>query len=65
MQTTNTVMHEFWAPKDHSHTPSYDGDRSHIDYITIPGAKITTLINAWKAEYFQDTYGCDLDCLDE
>ena len=55
MQTTNTVMHEFWAPKDQSNSYSYEGDRSHIEYITILGAKITDLINACKIEYFQNT----------
>ena len=55
METTDSMLHECWASKDHTNSPSYEGDRSHIEYITIPGAKITDLINVWKIEYFQNT----------
>ena len=57
---SSSLLHEFWARRNHNNTSVYEGDRSHVDYITIPGGKIMDLINAWKVEYFQDTKPMDV-----
>lgn len=56
---STSMLHEFWAPRG-SKAIVYEGDKSHIDYITIPGGKIADLINAWKIEYFQETRPMDV-----
>ena len=57
---SSSILHEFWAPRDHRSSSVYEGDRSHVDYITIPGGKISDLTNAWKVEYFQDSRPMDV-----
>ena len=57
---SSSILHEFWAPRDHRSSPVYEGDRSHVDYITIPGGRISDLTNAWKIEYFQDSRPMDV-----
>ena len=56
---SSSMLHEFWAPK-HNTTTIYEGDKSHIDYITIPGGTVRDLTNAWKTELFQDTGPMDV-----
>ena len=56
---SDSMLHEFWAPK-YSTTTIYEGDKAHIDYITIPGGTVTDLINAWKIELFQETGPMDV-----
>ena len=56
---SSSMLHEFWAPK-YSTTTIYEGDRSHIDYITIPGGTVRDLTNAWKIEMFQETGPMDV-----
>ena len=49
---SDSTLHEFFAPPDHaSSIKQYKGDIMHVDYITIPGAKIETLINAFCLDY--------------
>ena len=38
-------MHDFW------HSGGYEGDQIHIDWVTIPGAKIQDLQHAWRRDY--------------
>ena len=47
---SSSTLHEFWAPR--GGTEIYEGDAHHIDYITIHGAKIIDLVEAWKIDYF-------------
>ena len=53
-----SLLHEFWAPRESN--VIYEGDKSHIDYITIPGAKVINLIDAWKIDYFQESRPMDV-----
>ena len=55
---SSSILHEFWQPRDD--TVVYDGDKLHIDYLTIPGAHIMDLVEAWKIEYFQETRPMDV-----
>ena len=55
---SSSILHEFWEPRDSSVV--YDGDSYHIDYLTIPGARIMDLVEAWKIEYFQETRPMDV-----
>ena len=49
---SDSTLHEFFAPPDHARTKrEYKGDIMHVDYVTIPGAKIDTLINAFSLDY--------------
>ena len=54
----SSLLHEFWAPRESN--VIYEGDKSHIDYITIPGAKVIDLIDAWKIDYFQESRPMDV-----
>ena len=55
---SSSTLHEFWAPRKEDIT--YGGDSEHIDYITIPGASIIDLIEAWKIEYYEEKRGMDV-----
>ena len=56
---SDSMLHEFWAPK-YTTNIIYKGDKSHIDYITIPGGTVSDLNNAWKIEMFQETGPMDV-----
>ena len=51
-------LHEFWNPSDPYF--KYEGDSSHIDYITIPGARINQLTVAWEVQYGTEKRGMDI-----
>ena len=55
---SSSTLHEFWAPREE--TLIYEGDSDHIDYITIPGATVLDLIEAWKIEYYDEQRGMDV-----
>jgi hypothetical protein len=42
-------LHKWWG-KYGRRASTYDGDVIHIDYLTIPGARVPELAAAWKAE---------------
>ena len=49
---SDSTLHQFFAPPDHSASSKvYEGDTLHVDYITIPGANIDTLTNAFVIDY--------------
>ena len=50
---SDSTLHSFFAPPGHTGT-QYAGDLMHTDYITIPGADIDTLSNAFRLEYGQN-----------
>ena len=51
-------LHKFWNPSDPYF--KYEGDSSHVDYITIPGARINQLTVAWEIQYGKETRGMDI-----
>ena len=54
---SSSTLHEFWLPRGNL---TYEGDPDHIDYITISGATILDLIEAWKIEYYGEKRGMDV-----
>ena len=54
----SSMLHEFWAPK--ANVELYEGDKNHIDYITIPGARINDLTVAWEISYINETRPMDV-----
>ena len=47
---SDSTLHMFFAPPD-GNIGQYTGDRLHSDYLTISGASIHTLTNAFRIEY--------------
>ena len=58
MLSTST-LHMWFAPPGATET-LYKGDSAHRDYVTIPGAKIVHLHEAFLAEYGPVTIGIDV-----
>ena len=48
---SDSTLHQFYAPPGYTGAVQYQGDRLHIDYLTIASADIQTLIDAFKSEY--------------
>ena len=48
---SDSMLHEFFAPRDDTESKQYTGDSMHIDYLTIDGADIRTLTYAFRHEY--------------
>jgi hypothetical protein len=38
----------------------YEGDINHIEYITIPGAQVLDLLEAWKIDYYKESRAMDI-----
>ena len=61
---SDSTLHEFFAATPPYGHPQYPGDQIHVDYITIPGSDIKTLMNAFRHEYVEKFLGMPLDvCL--
>ena len=61
---SDSTLHEFFAASPSLGAQLYPGDQLHADYITIPGADITTLKNAFRYDYVDKFLGYPLDvCL--
>ena len=45
----STLLHEFWTLGGPNNM--YEGDSCHVDYLTIPGARINDLTVAWEIQY--------------
>ena len=58
---SDSTLHQYFAPSGYIETLQYDGDTQHIDYLTIPGARISALINAFKIEYADNPLPVNLD----
>ena len=56
---SDSTLHVFFAPPGHTGS-HYPGDLMHSDYITIPGATIDSLANAFRLEYGQSTRPMDV-----
>ena len=54
----SSFLHEFWAPRGRN--INYEGDAEHIEYITIPSARINELTTAWEVEYINDPRPLDV-----
>jgi hypothetical protein len=50
---STSQLHEFHQPRE----PGIvcPPDSSHVDWLTIPGAKIESLLHAWKIDYHRQT----------
>ena len=48
-------------PPDHTEGTQYEGDLMHVDYLSIPGANLNTLTNAFKYEYQEKPFLKPLD----
>ena len=58
---SDSTLHMFWDPPHGSqHSVRYEGDSHHTDYVTIPGAKIETLQQAFMIDYSEETRGIDV-----
>ena len=55
---SSSTLHEFWAPR--GSTTMYEGDINHTEYITIPGAQVLDLLEAWKIDYYDETKPMDI-----
>ena len=55
---SSSTLHEFWAPRGSS--VIYEGDINHIEYITIPGAQVLDLLEAWKIDYYKESRAMDI-----
>ena len=42
---SSSALHKFWSLR------KYEGDKNHIDYLTIKGARINDLTAAWEVQY--------------
>ena len=51
---SDSTLHQFFAPPGYS-AVLYPGDTMHADYITIPGASIETLLQAFRLDFAQHT----------
>ena len=61
---SDSTLHEFYAASPPPGVKQYPGDKIHVDYITIPGADIRTLMNAFRLDYVERFLGMPLDvCL--
>ena len=57
---SDSTLHLFFAPPD-GNVGKWKGDILHSDYLTIPGASIHTLTNAFRIEYVDTQHGRPLD----
>ena len=48
---SGSTLHQYFAPTGYVNSLQYEGDSIHIDYLTIPGARISSLMNAYRLEY--------------
>ena len=61
---SDSTLHEFFSASPPPGVKQYKGDKIHVDYITIPGADINTLRNAFRLDYVDKFLGMPLDvCL--
>ena len=56
---SSSTLHEFWAPRGSS-AAVYEGDTIHTEYITIPGAQVLDLMEAWKIDYYDESRPMDI-----
>ena len=52
---SSSPLHDFWNSDE-----SYEGDSVHVEYITIPNARINELTVAWEIQYLHDPRPMDV-----
>ena len=58
---SDSTLHMFFAPPDKpGEQLHYEGDRVHVNYVTIPGSKVEDLQQAFRLEYERETRGIDV-----
>ena len=57
---SDSTLHMYFAPPD-GNIGQHTGDVLHCDYLTIPGASIHTLSNAFRIEYLDAVHGRPMD----
>lgn len=58
---TSSLLHQYWAPPRSQSLPEqYPGDPIHIDHVSIPGATVDTLQQAFRNDYEYETRGMDI-----
>ena len=58
---SDSTLHQFFAPPGYTATLQYQGDVMHCDYISIPGATIDTLSQAFRLDYVEKIHSRPLD----
>lgn len=56
---SDSTLHNFFAPPGHTST-QYEGDIQHVDYVTVSGATLETLLHAFKLDYSSHTRPMDI-----
>ena len=59
MLLSDSTLHKFFDPPSPTNT-NYEGDTQHVDYVTIPGAKLEAIFHAFKLEYSYHTRPMDI-----
>ena len=58
---SDSTLHMFFAPPANvQHRADYEGDAIHTEYVTIPGARVEVLQQAFRIEYEVETRGIDV-----
>ena len=58
---SDSTLHMFFAPPANAqHRADYEGDAIHTEYVTIPGARVEVLQQAFRIEYEVETRGIDV-----
>ena len=55
---SSSTLHEFWEPRNTS--VQYEGDSTHIDWVTLSGARISQLTAAWELAYLEERRPMDV-----
>lgn len=58
---SDSTLHNWFDPPDHLAAKQVEGDFMHVEYITIPGADIKTLTNAFRLDYIARAHQQPLD----
>ena len=58
---TSSILNQYWAPPLSQQSPVlYQGDQVHIDHISIPGATVDILTQAFRIDYERETRAMDI-----
>ena len=57
---SGSTLHMFFAPPDKPGQQQYEGDKQHVDYVTIPGGTIEDLRHAFRVEYEEEPRAIDV-----
>ena len=58
---TDSTLHRFFVPPEKDGQQlQYEGDKEHVDYVSIPGGKVEDLLHAFRVEYENETRAIDV-----